>query len=51
MKSLKMYGVGSCGPRGFYGTVGGSHKGIYNNKVNLFTVHIELKIDMKLGVV
>ena len=22
MKSLRKYGVGSCGPRGFYGTVG-----------------------------
>ena len=26
MKSLKKYGVGACGPRGFYGTVGGSYK-------------------------
>ena len=22
VKSLRKYGVGSCGPRGFYGTVG-----------------------------
>ena len=28
MKSLRKYGVGSCGPRGFYGTVGGSCQGL-----------------------
>ena len=26
IKSLRKYGVGSCGPRGFYGTIGGENR-------------------------
>lgn len=30
--SVRKYGVGSCGPRGFYGTIGNILKNIYSEK-------------------
>ena len=44
IRTLKKYGVGSCGPRGFYGTMG---KFIYQNIETEAQTHI---IDVRLVV-
>ena len=47
MKSVRKYGVGACGPRGFYGTIG---KLCYMNQVNRCydnTVCVDIHLDLE----
>lgn len=41
IKSLRKYGVGSCGPRGFYGTVG--EQPLFNHVSVLIVCHVHRK--------
>lgn len=48
--SLRKYGVGSCGPRGFYGTVGKSHEFslyIYKNNTVTFVHSIDVHLELE----
>lgn len=46
--SLKKYGVGSCGPRGFYGTVGKSRTSLIKIRELLLTNFYKISIDVHL---
>lgn len=44
-KSIGKYGVGSCGPRGFYGTVGEQMYILF--KVIIFICHLDVHLELE----
>ncbi len=49
-KTMRKYGVGSCGPRGFYGTIGIDYYSVISNTSAWFLIYTLIQTDTHIFV-